>query len=387
MEEENKTERPIPEETPAEEASSTPEENTEETSVSEETVTEKEEEKPKKKRRKLKLVLIILLCIFLSIVLVVVSTFLILTQIGKHQFRKGNTQITVSGIDDIVVNEDEVIYKDKTYVLNENVVAILFVGIDKKNIEDDLGYGKNGQADCLFVAALDTETKAVTIIPISRETMTDVNVYSSQGKYAGTQNMQICLSYSYGKTAENSSENVLTSVRRMFYGINISSYVTVDLRALEELTNELGGVTVNCLEEMKIGGKTVKEGENVTLKGKDATTYIQSRGDDIEANNRRMARQKQFLSAIASKAGNEVLNNFTKLGKYYNTVIPYAATDLSFSQITYLVSSCLSPNIGSKFEYKSIAGTTAMGEKWVEFTPDPESLLEIVMDVFYTEKK
>ncbi|MBP3706098.1 MAG: LCP family protein [Clostridia bacterium] len=339
------------------------------------------------KKRKLKLVLIVFLCVFLSIILVVVSVFFILAQIGKYQFRKGNTQITVSGIEDIVVNEDEVIYKDKTYVLNQNVVAILFMGIDKKDINEDLGYGKNGQADCLFVAALDTKTKAVKIIPVSRETLVDVNVYSSSGKYTGTKKQQICLAYSYGKTAEDSSKNVLTAVRRLFYGINISSFVTVDLRALEKFTQELGGVSLNCLEEMKIDGKTVKKGEIITLKGKSATTYIQSRGNDVEANNRRMLRQKQFLSALASKAGNEVINNFTKLGAYYNTVIPYSSTDLSFSQITYLVSSCISPDIGSKFEYISIEGRSVMGEKWVEFEPSQESLLEIVLDVFYVEKK
>ena len=371
------------EEIKKENAEEIPNEETKEILISDNNLTEAKGEK----KKKIKLVLIILLCIFLSVVLVVVSSFFILTYIGKQQFRKGNTQITISGFDDIKVNEDEVIYKDKTYVLNENIVAILFAGIDKKSIDEDKGYGKNGQADCLFVAALDTKTKAVTIIPVSRETITDVNVYSTQGKYTGTQKMQVCLAYSYGKTAEDSSENVLTAVRRMFYGINISSYVTVDMGAWEELTTELGGVTVNCLEEMKLGGKTVKKGETVTLKGKDATTYIRTRGGDIEANNRRMQRQKQFLNALASKAGNEVLNNFTKLGKYYNTVIPYSSTDLSFSQVTYLASSCLSANIGSKFEYKSIDGTVALGERWVEFTPDQESLLDIVMEVFYTEKK
>lgn len=355
----------------------------EETSVTDDDFTDEKSEK----KKKTKLVFTILLCVFLSVVLVVVSSFFILTYIGKQQFRKGNTQISVSGFDDIEINEDEVIYKDKTYVLNENIVAILFAGVDKSNINEEKGYGKNGQADCLFVAALDTKTKAITIIPISRETMTDVNVYSTQGKYTGTSKMQVCLAYSYGKTAEDSSENVLTAVRRMFYGINISSYVTVDLRALEELTTELGGVTVNCLEEMKLGGKTVKKGQTVTLKGKDATTYIRSRGGDIEANNRRMQRQKQFLNALASKAGNEVLNNFTKLGKYYNTVIPYSSTNLSFSQVTYLVSSCLSANIGSKFQYKSIDGTVSLGENWVEFTPNQEALLDLVMEVFYTEKK
>ena len=358
------------------------------TEDSEETDGEDEEEAPpKKKRRKLKLILIIILCVFLSIVIVLVSTFFILAYIGKMQFRKGNTQISVSGIEDIKVYEDEVVYKDKTYVLNEDVVAVLFIGIDKKNISDDLGYGKNGQADCLFIAALDTDTKAITIIPISREIMTDINIYSTQGKYTGTQKKQICLAYSYGKTAEESSQNVLTAVRRMFFGINISSYVTVDLHAIEELTNEIGGVTVKCLEEMKIGGKTVKKGDKVTLKGKDATTYIQYRKKDIDANNRRMARQKQFLNTLASKAGNEILSNFTRLGSFYNAVVPYSSTDLTFSQITYLVSNCLSSDIGSKFEYKTIEGTAAMGEKWVEFTPSQESLLDIVIDVFYTEKE
>ncbi|MCQ2477733.1 MAG: hypothetical protein MJ091_00745 [Clostridia bacterium] len=46
----------------------------------------------------------------------------------------------------------------------------------------------------------------------------------------------------------------------------------------------------------------------------------------------------------------------------------------------------LTRNIGSSFDYKLIDGTIAKGEKWIEFTPDSESITKALIDVFYMEK-
>lgn len=263
---------------------------------------------------------------------------------------------------------------------------MLFIGVDKKDVNANLGYGKNGQADSIFVAAIDTSDKSVKIIPVSRETMVDVSLYSVDGGYAGTKHEQLCLAYAYGDTPASCSENVMLSVRRMLFGINISSFVTIDLAGVAKITDTVGGVTLKSLEDIEINKKTVLKGQEILLDGSTVEDYIRNRDKDSEANNRRMLRQKQFLSAFASKAGNQIMSDFTKLTEYYNTITPYIATDLSFSQITYLVSSCLKPDIGSKLEFKSIPGTSTEGEKWTEFTPDTEALLEIVIDVFYEER-
>jgi anionic cell wall polymer biosynthesis LytR-Cps2A-Psr (LCP) family protein len=150
----------------------------------------------------------------------------------------------------------------------------------------------------------------------------------------------------------------------------------------------MGGIKVASIEDFKMGNKIVKSGEMLTLKGSNAVAYIQSRDSDVNANNRRMLRQKQFLTSLISKAGNDVLSNFSKLSEYYNLLKPYTATDLSFSQLTYLASNCLSKDLGNSIEFKMPSGTTEFGENgWAEFTPDSDNMLDIIMSVFYTEKK
>ncbi len=350
------------------------------------TSSDKNEVKPKKsKRKKLKKIIIIVLCILLSIVLILVSTFFILVYIGKKQFHQNDTHIVNDAV--TIEDDDTITYKDKKYVLNKDIISILVIGIDRENINDNLGNGNNGQADVIFIAALDTKTNRATIIPISRETMVDVNIYSTSGKYVGTEKEQICLAYAYGSSPKESSENVMTSVKRLFYGINISNYVAIEMEGISKLTDMVGGVELTCIESFDyFGQKYYTKGESLSLNGKTAISYIQYRGTDLEANDRRMQRQKQFLSALISKAGNAILSDFTMLGSLYGDLSPYFSSNISIAQLTYLANECLTVNFGDLFNYESIEGELIQGEKWVEFTPDEEALLDLIVDVFYKAK-
>ncbi len=335
--------------------------------------------------KKNKKIIVIVISIILAIILLLLSAFWIITAIGKHQFHKDDTNISA----DLVEIEDEstIIYDGKKYILNKNIVSVLVMGIDRDNVNQNLGNGNNGQADVIFVATIDTKTKKACIIPISRETMVDVNLYTGDGKYAGTQKEQLCLAYAYGNTAEESSKNVMTSVKRLLCGINISSYVTIEMDGVSKLTDMVGGVQVTCLEDIVNKKVQFYKGNKITLNGTNAMTYIQSRGEDLEANARRMQRQKQFLSALMNKTGNAVLSNFSNLTKYYNTLSPYFSTNVSFAQITYLAQNCLTMNFGDALDYKTIDGTLTQGEEWVEFTANEESVLQAVIDVFYIPKE
>lgn len=334
---------------------------------------------------KKKKTVLIILAILLAIVLALVSSFFILTHIGKSQFHKDDTHISNEAIN--IEDDTAITYQGKKYLLNKDIVSVLVIGIDRNKINQNLGSGNNGHADVIFIATIDTKTKKSCIIPISRETLADVNLYTSDGKFAGTKKEQICLSYAYGKTPEESSKNVLTSVKRLLYGINISRYVTIELDGVKKLTDMVGGVTVTCLEDIYINSRTYKQGETVNLDGASAKTYIQHRGEDLESNNRRMQRQKQFLSALINKSGNAVMNDFTKLPAFYNKLSPHFSTNVSLAQITYLAQECLSLNFGDSLNYKTIEGTLNQGEKWVEFIPDEESVLQTVIDTFYLPKK
>ena len=54
----------------------------------------------------------------------------------------------------------EVTYQGEKYVYNEDLVSILFLGVDKEAFEEGgtVGDGKAGQADALFLLVLDTKT-------------------------------------------------------------------------------------------------------------------------------------------------------------------------------------------------------------------------------------
>ena len=322
--------------------------------------------------------------IIVALILILVATFFTLSQVGKRQFHKQDTHITVDTVK--IEDDDTVEYNEKKYTLNKNVISILVIGIDRDNIKEDLGSGKNGQADVIFVATIDTKTKKAHIIPISRETMVDVDIYTKDGKFAGTKREQLCLAYAYGTTPEKCSENVLRSVKRILYGINISSYVTIEMDGVEKLTDLVGNIELNSLEDIKTKRLTVNKGEKISLSGTKAIAYIQYREDDLEANSRRMQRQKQFLSSLLNKTGNAVVNDFTMLTKFYNELSPYFSTNISFAQITYLAQNCLSLNIGDSLNYKTIDGTLVQGEMWVEFETDKDSVVQTVMDVFYLQK-
>lgn len=331
---------------------------------------------------KWKKITLIVLAVLLAIALLLVGTFFILSFIGKSQFHKQDTHIVAPDV--IIQDENTISYKDKKYVLNKNVISILVIGVDRDNIDEDLGIGNNGQADVIFVATIDTKTKKSHIIPISRETMVDVNQYATNGKYTGVKQEQLCLAYAYGSTPEQCSENVMASVRRLLYGINISSYVTIEMEGLERLTDLVGGINVTCLEDMWTKRLAASKGEKLLLNGTQATAYIQYRGDDDEANARRMERQKQFLSALLNKTGNSVVNNFSNLTKYYNDLSPYFSTNVTFAQITYLAQNCLSLNFGDALNYKNIEGKLVQGEKWIEFYHDEETTIQTIIDIFYT---
>ena len=331
---------------------------------------------------KTKKITLIALSIFLALVILVVSAFYIITAIGKHQFHKDDANINADAVQ--IENDQSITFDGKKYTLNKNIVSVLVMGIDRENVNQSLGYGKNGQADVIFVATIDTKTKKACIIPISRETMADVSVYTNDGKFAETQNQQLCLAYAYGNTTEECSKNVMDSVKRLLCGININSYVTLELEGVEKLTDMVGGIELTCIEDMQVGGNlSFYKGQKLKLNGVNARRYIQYRGDDVEANARRMQRQKQFLSALMNKTGNAVINDFTKLSKFYSTLSPYYKTNVSFAQITYLAKNCLSVNFGDALEYKTIDGTLTQGEKWVEFHADKNSILQTVIDVFY----
>ena len=348
--------------------------------------------KKDKKKRKLKTLSIVIGSIAAVLVLIV-STIGIFSLIGRnsmHNYDDMNIEFPsdiLENLDSIDNSGKTIVYKGSTYHFNEKVATVTFMGIDTKDFEHpDRAVGEGGQADAIYIGVIDTSTNKLTLLGVSRDTMVDVNVYNKDGKFVNTENMQICLSYAYGDGAHTSCENTLVSLERLFYSLQYDTYFSFDTRALEALTDAVGGVTVTALSEFYSDSqkRTIKEGEEITLYGKDATMYTRSRNiNKLDSNNDRMARQNQFIKAFIAKIWDSVKSDPKTVLSLYNIVAENSTTNLTPPKMVYLATKAISGlESYTDINYVNLKGEVKKGE-YAEFYPDEEALMETLLDLFY----
>lgn len=353
--------------------------------------------KKTKKHRKLKRFLIIFFATILGLIIVAAGTLFVLNQIGKsamHDYDDLSIEPPVEQLNDVDSVEDSgktIKYNGGTYVFNEDVATVVFLGIDTKDFErTDIQIGTAGQADAIYIAVIDTKTEEVTILGVSRDTMVDVNVYNTKGEFVNTQNLQICLSFAYGDGAHTSCENTLVSLQRLFYGMKFDTYFAFDTRALETLTDTIGGVTITALTDFYSDyyGRTIKKGETVTLYGNDATMYARSRDlDELDSNNDRMARQQQYMTAFLKETWSSIKSEPTIVLDLYDEISDNSTTNLDISKMTYLVTTAITGlDSYNEVQFVNLAGTVEKGE-YAEFHVDQKQLMETMLDLFYVKVK
>ncbi len=339
-----------------------------------------------------KTVWITLSCI-IAVVLVLTVTVVSLVNAGRISLLSTESMqfSPDSNITDTEVSDDgqTVIYKGETYRYNENMTAMLCMGIDRRYTATDLpsGVGSNGQADAIFLYAMDTKTGASTILPIPRDTMVDIDLYSQSGKYVSSSKKQICLSFAYGDGKHTSCENTVKSVSRLLYGIPINSYVAIDMDAVPILVDKVGGVPVTPLSDGEYGGKKYKAGKKTVLNGTDATAFLTERELTLAGSLERMSRQKIFAESFFRQAFTKTKKDIQTPIRLYKAVTPYMTTDIKLSEVSFLTSCVLSGSFGGNLQFKSIHGEVKEGEtKLAEFHADSEITYQTVLDVFYQKQ-
>lgn len=337
----------------------------------------------KKKKKKLSVaakLAIALLIIILAIVIAVVGTFLYLEYRGKGDLTNVSTQ----------TNYEEVIeYNGHKYVYNDDVVAMAFIGVDKRELGTADTIGTAGQADTDIVLTVDTNTGRTKAIAIPRDTMVDVDLYSENNIFLRTENMQLCLSYAYGDGMESSAQNVTTSISRILYNVPINKYFVLDLDGIAPINDAIGGVTVESLYTFNNLG--IKKGDTIHLTGDLTETYVRRRDmNSIDASLNRTDRQIQYIKAFAAQALPAVINDFSTISRLYNTASSYSSTNMDLSNVTYLATVLLSKGVNS-FDTETLKGDMKYSKKtnnetvYAEFYVDEDAVLETVLDTFYTQ--
>lgn len=341
--------------------------------------------KKKKKRRK---VVLIVLVILLLLILVIAGAYFGLRAYGKYQLQKKGAEkkpaLETMEDEDIEVEaleEGSIRYQGKVYTYNENIMNIVFMGIDQHG-ELQEGEGEGGRSDLVILAVVDNRNRKVTLFNINRNTMTEIAVYDESGDYLRQSTGQLALAHAYGDGKEQSAQLVCDAVSNLMYGLPVHGYCALNLDAIPLINDTVGGVTVTLLDDFTDIDSSYVKGAEVTLKGDAALAYVQHRDISVdESNEARMERQKQYMRGFLSQTKRAFQEDMTMPVSLYQAVAPYMVTDISIDQVTYLVTQVLGYEINT--ELQSLPGTVQQGALYEEYYVNEPALYEMIIQTFY----
>ena len=160
-------------------------------------------------------------------------------------------------------NDSTIVYNGQTYVKNQNIVNLLFLGIDtnadrKKNMR---GY----RSDMLMVCAVDIAAKKATLISIPRDTYTTMyKLDENTGEVKETVQDKINAAYAYGGGASRYSYANAMACVEMFLerrcelehplgfelDIPVYLYAGIDMDGITQVASAVGGVEVTLSESV-----------------------------------------------------------------------------------------------------------------------------------------
>lgn len=286
----------------------------------------------------------------------------------------------------VELEEGQLFHEGEIWQYNEEIMTFLCLGVDARSgISKEKTIGKGGQADAVMLIVVNPHTKQIEIINVNRDSMVEVELYDTEGGYAGTKTLQIALQYAYGDGRIRSCELMEQAISDLFYGIPIHGYVALDMESIPTINDMVGGVDVVVLEDMTKCKTDWYEGASIHLTGEDALLYIRERefeSAELGTNLKRIERQKQYLAQFVNKLKEKTKADITFPLNLYGKVQKHMVTSFSLDEITYLASS-LNGYDFSMENVSTIQGEMKMGEKNEEFYVDDEVLRKKIIETFY----
>lgn len=286
----------------------------------------------------------------------------------------------------VELEEGQLFHEGEIWQYNEEIMTFLCLGVDARSgISKEKTIGKGGQADAVMLIVVNPHTKQIEIINVNRDSMVEVELYDTEGGYAGTKTLQIALQYAYGDGRIRSCELMEQAVSDLFYGIPIHGYVALDMESIPTINDMVGGVDVVVPEDMTKYKADWYEGASIHLNGKDALLYIREREEEsaeLGTNLKRIERQKQYLAQFVNKLKEKTKADITFPLNLYGKVQKHMVTSFSLDEITYLASSLIGYDFSME-NVSTIQGEMKMGEKNEEFYVDDEVLRKKIIETFY----
>ncbi|MCD8020529.1 MAG: LCP family protein [Clostridiales bacterium] len=265
----------------------------------------------------------------------------------------------------------------------KNLKSYLFLGLDSQGESEAVAeYEGTGQCDTIILLVVDEGADIYTMLPLNRDTMTEVDSLDEDGYYLTTTVEQLSFAHTYGDGLDISCENTAEAVSNLLYDQQIDGYASLNMDAIEVLNHLVGGVTVTIEDDFSETDSSLVQGETVTLTDEQAMHYVHDRmnvGDGT--NESRMRRQSQYLDALRPLLVEKREADSSFALEIYDSLEDYMVTDFTRNGFINLAADLLGCE---QQESPTIEGTNAVGESgFNEFIVDEDSLAEVVIDLFY----
>lgn len=268
--------------------------------------------------------------------------------------------------------------------LKDDLQTILVMGLDKYEAKPkEMGYLNDQQSDFLMLVVLDEKAGTSQVLHLNRDTMTEIRRLGVGGGDAGRFTGQLALAHTYGSGGSDSCLNACKAVSTLLGGIHIDHYIALTMDAVALLNDQVGGVTVEIMDDFTHLDPAMIQGETVTLHGEQALLYVRTRGSLEDSSNlHRMERQRQYLNALyehllkARKEDEHFLqDSLLELSSSFQS-------DLTVNQLSKLGETMLDLELQP---FMTIEGEAVKGEEFMEFYPDEASLDQVIQDLFYED--
>lgn len=289
-----------------------------------------------------------------------------------------NTEVTA---ETAVEERKHIVYDGVDYIQREGLQTWLLMGIDETGEATGTeSYIGGGQADVQLLLVIDHNQQTWQILQLNRDSMVEVPVLGVTGKVVGTEFEQLTLAHSYGNGKEQSCENTVTTVSNLFNGQQIDGYMALNMDAVAILNDMVGGVPVEITSDFSAVNPSLQEGTVVTLQGDQALTFVRARRDvDDQSNISRMARQRQYLSAL-QKQMEQQDSEFAV--RAYDAVFDYMVTNMGSKTVTQIGQYMKEY---TELDLLTIDGESKVEDGYIAYYLDEDSLQRTMLTLFYEE--
>ena len=278
-------------------------------------------------------------------------------------------------------------YNGVKYEPKHNIETYLFIGVDKfGKVEKIDEFGDAGQCDVIIVMVRDLTEGTYKLLNINRNTMAEVDSIDIDGNILATTTVQLALAHARGDGVEGSCENTVNAISNFLGGQRIDGYAAVNMDALTIINDAVGGVTVTLNEDFTHVDKSMKKGETIRLKGKQAEIFVRSRMNmEDGSNENRIERENQFIDALMPLLKEKCVNDNSFPVDVYNELKPYMVTNIGmskFSKIALLAAKDKGDGMLT-LEGESKVGADGTAEYYV----DEDNLQQTIIEMFYKQYK